>query len=529
MNSSVKLAPVSPSTAVVEKMKLLLVDDDQDNLLALQAILEPLGEELLLATSGTAALGLCLEHDFAAILLDVRMPGMDGFETADMIRSRRRSRQTPILFLTAYRSDEQLFRGYDLGAVDFLFKPIVPEVLQSKVAVFVELSRSAQLQRQQAEAIARTEQQLRSVLEAAPDAMVITNADGVITMANSSTDAMFGYTREQLLSFNIRSLIPNWEPAAIVTATEQASICQGMSRVPSALESRVSAIHCDGTSFPAQITMSPFRSDSLTFITTAIRDATFQVEAEERIQRVNLELEKRVADRTADLKRSNEALRQFAWAASHDLQEPIRMVLSYSQWLERSASAKLTQQESMMLNTVQENGRRLQLLLDSLRQYIYIAESGATTYAEIDCNTALCTAINNLSGMITESGTSITSDRLPTVQAVEVILIQLFQNLFSNAIKYRSAEPPKIHVSARDTGPAWQFAVADNGIGIESNYCEYIFGVFRRLHGREYAGTGIGLAICRTAVESLGGRIWVTSELGRGSVFHFLLPKQRRV
>src|SRR6476620_11746789 len=124
--------------------KLLLVDDDPDNLLALQAVVEPLNQQVMLARNGTDALRLCLDHDFAAILLDVRMPGMDGFETAEMIRARRKSLQTPILFVTAYRSDEQLFRGYNLGAVDFLFKPIVPAVLQSKVAVFVELSRKEQ-------------------------------------------------------------------------------------------------------------------------------------------------------------------------------------------------------------------------------------------------------------------------------------------------------------------------------------------------------------------------------------------------
>src|SRR6266567_2702268 len=134
-----------------EKVKLLLVDDDGDNLLALQAVLEPLNEDLMLAGSGLEALRLCLDNDFAAILLDVRMPEMDGFEAAEMIRARKRSRQTPILFLTAYRSAEQLFRGYDLGAVDFLFKPIVPEVLQSKVSVFVELSRTTQLLQLQAE------------------------------------------------------------------------------------------------------------------------------------------------------------------------------------------------------------------------------------------------------------------------------------------------------------------------------------------------------------------------------------------
>src|ERR1700704_5754248 len=152
----------TPAMVVVpDRVKLLLVDDDRDNLLALQAVLEPLRQELMLAESGTDALRLCLDHDFAAILLDVRMPGMDGFETAELIRARKRSRHTPILFLTAYRSDEQLFRGYDLGAVDYLFKPIIPEVLQGKVRVFVELQRTEELLRRQSEELARAERKFR--------------------------------------------------------------------------------------------------------------------------------------------------------------------------------------------------------------------------------------------------------------------------------------------------------------------------------------------------------------------------------
>jgi CheY-like chemotaxis protein len=169
MNPAVPKSSRSASSpaAAPNPVKILAVDDDKDNLLALQAVLEPLNQELMLAENGTDALRLCLDHDFAAILLDVRMPGIDGFETAELIRSRKRSKHTPILFLTAYRSDEQLFRGYDLGAVDFLFKPIVPEVLQSKVSVFVELSRSEQLLRRQAQELSRAERTFRGVLEGA--------------------------------------------------------------------------------------------------------------------------------------------------------------------------------------------------------------------------------------------------------------------------------------------------------------------------------------------------------------------------
>jgi len=500
-------------------VKILLVDDDQDNLLALQAVLEPLHQKLVLAHSGLEALRLCLNHDFAAILLDVRMPGMDGFETAELIRTRKRSRHTPILFLTGYRSDEQLFRGYDLGAVDFLFKPIVPEILQSKVAVFVELCRSEQLLRRRTEALAMAEQKFRAVLEAAPDAMVITGADGVIQLANSRTDWLFGYAREEVIGANIRSLIPDWTPPDLPSCDD--------SEVKSTSGIRLTALKRNGARFPAEITTSPFESGQELLITTAIRDATEQVEAEERVRRINLELEKRVAERTADLTRSNEALRQFAWAASHDLQEPTRMVLTYAEWIARSASHKLESRELDMLQCVQHNGARLQALLSALRQYIYISESGGGEWGSVDCNQALQIALHNLEGMIADCGARIHCGKLPTIESIEILLVQLFQNLISNAIKYRSEKPPEVRISAEPENDAWRFTIEDNGIGIEPEYLEYIFGVFKRLHGQQYSGTGIGLAICKAAVERLGGRIWAESSIGKGSAFHFSLPKQR--
>ncbi len=508
--------PMAQSTGA-DKVKLLLVDDDRDNLLALQAVLDPLREDLLLAQSGTDALRLCLEHDFAAILLDVRMPEMDGFETAELIRARKRSRQTPILFLTAYRSDEQLFRGYDLGAVDFLFKPIVPEVLQSKVAVFVDLRRSEQMLRRQTEALARTEQKFRAVLEAAPDAMVITGEDGSIQLANSRTDTLFGHSREQLLDLNIRGLIPDWESPGRPAADEDRVITPPV-------ETRLTGLHRDGSTFPVEITRSPFETDEGLLITTAIRDATDQVKAEERIRRINAELERRVAERTAELTRSNDALRQFAWAASHDLQEPIRMVLSYSQWVAKSAEPKLDSTEAEMLNFVRENASRMATLLAALRQYIYISESGDQTLNPVDCNVAVRTALLHLEGAIAESGAVIEINLLPTIPSIEVLLVQIFQNLIGNAIKYRSPETPRLCVSAEQLTGSWLFSVEDNGIGIETQYVEYIFGVFKRLHGTKYSGTGIGLAICKAAVDRLGGRIWVESKPAGGSIFRFSLP-----
>src|SRR5258708_40095534 len=247
-----------------EKVKILLVDDNPDNLVSIEAALEALNEDLVSARSGTEALRYLLENDFAAILLDVKMPEMDGFETAELIRSRKRSQHTPILFLTAYRNEEHLFRGYDLGAVDFLFKPIVPEILRSKVAVFVELSRSAQRQRRQAEILAKAELKFRSLLEAAPDAMLITTAEGQIVLANSRADDMCGYSRQELLGKNILVVVPSWTLSSYHVG-ELASVCK------------------DGSTFPSEISSSPLQTEEGLLITSAIRDISERKRAEQRI------------------------------------------------------------------------------------------------------------------------------------------------------------------------------------------------------------------------------------------------------
>src|ERR1041385_1354655 len=217
MTAAAPSAPMGQDSIAERRVKILLVDDTPENLVSLEAALSGLDGELVLAGSGKEALRHLLHDDFGAILLDVRMPEMDGFETAELIRSRPRSRQTPILFLTGYRNEEHLFRGYDLGAVDFLFKPIVPEVLRSKVAVFVELSRSnsklkeqADAMRAQAEILQKAEQKFRALLEAAPDAMLMCRSDGELVMVNSQTEVLFGAGRDKLIARNIRTLVPEW-------------------------------------------------------------------------------------------------------------------------------------------------------------------------------------------------------------------------------------------------------------------------------------------------------------------------------
>ena len=247
------------------------MDDSPENLVSLEATLEGLGQELVLARSGMEALRHLLDHDFAAILLDVKMPEMDGFQTAELIRARKRSRHTPILFLTAYKSDEHLFRGYDLGAVDFLFKPIVPEILRSKVGVFVELSRNTALLERQTEVLSKAEQKFRSLLEAAPDAMIISASDGRITLVNSQVEVMFGFKREELIGRDIRLLVPEWSGHSLATP---ASPKEMKARRNSAQE------------FPVEISLSPLQTEEGLLLTSAIRDITERKRADRRDSRI---------------------------------------------------------------------------------------------------------------------------------------------------------------------------------------------------------------------------------------------------
>ena len=282
-----------------DKVKLLLVDDNQENLIALEATLEGLGQELVTARSGIEALRHLLEEDFAAILLDVRMPDMDGFETATMIRSRKRSRNTPILFLTGYKNEEHLFRGYDLGAVDFLFKPIVPEILQSKVSVFVELSKNAKLLKRQAEDLQRAEASIRAILEAAPEAMIIFDRDHRIHSVNSEAERLFKYTRGELMDQSIAQLSPEWFAVRPGESTE------------------ITCITSEGSLFPAEVSLKPVETGEAGLVVSVIRDITERRLQQENARRITLDLERQVAERTRELmidiaerKRAEQALRE---------------------------------------------------------------------------------------------------------------------------------------------------------------------------------------------------------------------------
>ena len=248
----------------------------------------------------------------------------------------------------------------------------------------------------------------------------------------------------------------------------------------------------------------------------------FFVDVTERKQ-----IKKKLKRTLADLKRSNTDLQQFAYVASHDLQEPLRMVASYTQLLEERYQDKLDTDAKEFIQFAVDGALRMQRLINDLLSYSLVG-ARQKPVKPTDCNSVLSQVIANLSVTIEQNNVIITNDDLPTVMADASQMQELFKNLVGNAIKFRSEHAPRVHVSAKQNGNKWLFSVQDNGLGIDPQYNDKIFLIFQRLHSKEeYPGTGIGLAICKRIVERHGGKIWVDSNVGMGSTFYFTLPLKR--
>jgi PAS domain S-box-containing protein len=352
----------------------------------------------------------------------------------------------------------------------------------------------------------------QSLLEVAPDPIVIVDMHGAIAIVNRQTELVFGYAREELIGQPVEVLVPD-NLREVHTAHRDTYSAHPRTR-PMGVGMELLGRRKDGSIFPVEISLSPLHSDSETLIVSIIRDITARKQAEERLRAS-----------AAELERSNRELEQFAYVASHDLQEPLRMVASYTQLLARRYQGKLDADADEFIGFAVDGARRMQELINDLLTYSRVG-SRALELGKVDANHTVDRVVGDLGGAIRDSGASVTRDELPTVQADATQLEQLFQNLIANGIKFRRPEvPPKVHVSASRSSAGWSFAVRDNGIGIEPQYLERIFVLFQRLHSRaEYPGTGIGLAICKKIVERHGGTMTVQSQPGDGTTFEFTLP-----
>ncbi len=514
-----------------EKANILIVDDNAGKRLALASLLQHLNQNLIMAESGQAALRLVLAHEYAVILLDVQMPDMDGFETAQIIRSRRKSEHTPIIFVTAYSPEEaDRMRGYSLGAVDYIFAPVVPEILRAKVSVFVDLyhkTRAIKWHEQQLrEAEAREHQkrlaetaerleietQRNRFFTLSVELLAIAGIDGYFKQVNPTWGKTLGLTNRELLEKPLIELIhPEDRVAANIEWQRQVS-----EQTADCIESR---FLCDGGSHRwLSWSATAFPQEGLMYVFA--RDVTERKNFEHTLQRKNIELAA-----------SNMELESFSYSVSHDLRSPLRAINGYAALVQESYADQLDDDGRRYLSVICGNSNRMGILIDDLLAFSRLGRQ-AIAKANLDMNRLVQESIAEVLQGQEDQLLDIAVSALPPTRADSALLRQVWVNLISNAIKYtgKSAKPV-IAVDGYTDGAESVYSIRDNGIGFDMKYYDKLFGIFQRLHrGDEFSGTGVGLAIVHRVVMRHGGRVWAEGKPNEGSTFFFALPiEEKRV
>jgi len=401
--------------------------------------------------------------------------------------------------------------------LDLLALDIPPYVLYVRTAFIIAClsgglvaSGFLRKQHESEEALAESEDRFRTIFDSINDAVFIHDIrTGTILNVNNTACDMYGYTREEFRKLGVQTISMGEAPYTHEDAIEW--IKKTAAGQPQLFEWR--AKHKSGRLFWVEVGMRSAVVGERERLLVVVRDITARKQAEEKLKQT-----------VANLKRSNTDLEQFAHIASHDLQEPLRMVSSYMELMKRRYEGKLDSDADDFIGFAVDGANRMQTLINDLLTYSRVGTRGKPL-TPIGCTSVLEQVLMNLEVAIDESGAVVTHDPLPTVMADDSQLAQVFQNLIGNAIKFKGEEPPRIHIAAERRGNEWVFSASDNGIGISPEFFERIFVIFQRLHSRdEYPGTGIGLAVCKKIIERHGGRMWVESDPGQGSTFYFTIP-----
>lgn len=504
-----------------DRVNILLVDDQRNNLLALESILAETGENLVTADSGTAALRQLLHQDFAVVLLDVQMPDLDGFETASLIRQRERSRDTPIIFLTALsRSETNVFRGYELGAVDYIFKPFHPEILRSKVNVFVELFRRREAFKRQAHELARLIRQNELILNAAAEGVFGVNLEGKTTFVNPAAARMIGRSAEDISGTDIHSLVHPVFPGVLTCNVSRCKLYAVVHGEPAYDEIEDTFYRQDGTSFPVEFCASPMRDENAELLGSVI---TFRDVTEKRAAALAVEAERRYKEAVEQ----NRAKDNFLATLSHELRTPMTSILGWVQFLR---TGHFDQQElDEALRTIESSARLQARLIDDMldvsrmilgKFQVDLKPTRISDVVEAALTTARPFASDNDVRLTWEIG-----DRNSVVEADASRMQQVIGNLLSNAIKFT---PPGKHVDLRvdRLESMLRIRVTDEGEGIDPSFLPYVFDRLRQAEGsNKRSGLGLGLAIARHIIELHHGEINAESEgLGHGASFIVTLP-----
>ena len=513
-----------------DRVNVLLVDDRPENLLALEAILNSSSYNLVQANSGMEALRCLLNQDFAVILLDVQMPGMDGFETATLIRSRDRSRSTPIIFITAFSSnDTHVFKGYSLGAVDYLFKPVKPEILTSKVQVFVQLFQKTVEVKQQATQLAavntelsKSEERFRTLCACSPLGIYVADVEGRCTYINPRCQAICGLTLEEnLAEVWQREVHPEDRDRVVADWLAWIKESQEYSNeFRLAGSENVRWIH---------VQSSPMFSDLGKLIghVGTVRDITDRKQAEEERGRL---IREQVARQEAE--RANQMKDEFLAILSHELRTPLNAILGWSRLLRVKKFDEETIDKA--LETIERNAKSQSQLIEDILDVSRILRGKLNLNKHpIRLESVIELAIDSLQPLAEEKSIVLELTCSPNVG--QVIgdcdrLQQIVWNLLSNAIKF-TPEEGKVEVRLESVGDEAEIQIIDSGIGIAPDFLPYVFDRFRQADSsttRSYGGLGLGLAIVRHLVEQHGGKVYAENNPGEGAKFTVALPLAQR-
>jgi PAS domain S-box-containing protein len=532
------------------RASILMVDDRTENLVALEAILEPLGHDLVRAHSGEEALRQILRREFAVVLMDVQMPGMNGFETAQLIKARDRSKHLPIIFLTAISKDEQyVFEGYSAGAVDYLAKPFNPAILRSKVAVFIDLflkkeqirQQSARLRESERRALElqhrallqESEARCADIVDSAMEAIITFGDDRAIMVFNSAAEQTFGCTREEALGRTVDGFF-----APPLDGERLAPLLEKSDTGDRALRQEMTGRRSSGTEFPAEVSISCLELESERVFTVIVRDITDRKQSEEalRMQTESLAatgeelraLNEELSRRQLELESAMSARSRFYASMSHELRTPINAILGYTSLMLESVYGELNEQQIFGLERAKKAAEHLLELVNDVLDLSKIEAGKMELVIEPVHFPGIIRELFITVGPLAEQdGTPLHVDdgESFTVVTDPRRLRQILLNLLSNALKFGSGRPVTVSCRQRpDDGV--EIDVADEGEGIPEEKRSTIFEEFVQLHGAQ--GTGLGLPISRRLAQLLGGSLEIVrTAVGEGSTFRLSLPPLR--
>ena len=557
----------SPSPNPSDRVNILLVDDRPENLLALEAILEPLQQNLVRANSGPEALKHVLAREFAVILLDVQMPGMNGFEAAQLIKARERSKHIPIIFLTAISKEEEyVFQGYTVGAVDYLAKPFNPDILRSKVGVFVDLYLKNQHIKRQEQMLRESERRelefvhnarlhesesrLSEIVESALDAILMFDDDQRITLFNSAAERMFGVQRADVLGKPVEELLPQTADRSYVEGvcrqnTHTAASFGGVGDVADEAPSpHVEAFfgrrrEPAAEDFPVEASISCLELSNHKVFTVIARDITERQKAEEalRIQAVSLAnsaaelkaLNQQLQQRQLELERAMSARSRFYASMSHELRTPINAILGYNTLMLENIYGPLNERQVHGLQRTQKAAKHLLELVNDVLDLSKIEAGKIEVQLQPVAFPALIEDLFiTVRPMADERGSELSLDHQGdpiTVITDPRRVRQILLNLLSNAIKFGRGNAIKVKSIAQEDGGV-SISVTDHGEGIANEDLPRIFDEFVQLaHAHDHEGTGLGLPISKRLATLLNGSLDAISKVNEGSTFTLVLPK----